>query len=206
MESDQIRRGKLHESYIEFLRKYFWSEVRSGSGPHIKALLQVQRTVDRRNAWRQVAAEYVRLEAEALRLYNELPEEYRDAYFELILFPVQAMANLYDMYYAQAMNHRLYKAGDPLANQWAQKVKDCFRRDRILCDDYNKKCAAGKWDGMMIQKHIGYKSWNDDFPEDKEPEVFLVSDTPRNIGGYESTGRNGVAVIEAEHFFSQTAH
>ena len=155
--------------------------------------------------WRQVADEYVRLEAEALRLYNELPEEYRDAYFELILFPVQAMANLYDMYYAQAMNHRLYKAGDPLANQWAQKVKDCFRRDRILCDAYNKKCAAGKWDGMMIQKHIGYKSWNDDFPEDKEPEVFLVSDTPRNIGGYESTGRNGVAVIEAEHFFSQTA-
>ena len=192
MESDQIRRGKLHESYIEFLRKYFWSEVRSGSGPHIKDTYNIDN-----GEWRQVADEYVRLEAEALRLYNELPEEYRDAYFELILFPVQAMANLYDMYYAQAMNHRLYKAGDPLANQWAQKVKDCFRRDRILCDAYNKKCAAGKWDGMMIQKHIGYKSWNDDFPEDKEPEGWLVSGGP--IDALYSFCRRGHAAIPDQY-------
>ena len=59
--------------------------------------------------WKQVADEYRKLEADALRQYLSLPQEYHDAYKQLILFPVQAMANLYEMYYAQAMNHKLYK-------------------------------------------------------------------------------------------------
>ena len=54
--------------------------------------------------WRQVADDYQRLELRALRLYDQIPAEARDFYRQLILFPVQAMANLYDMYYAQAMN------------------------------------------------------------------------------------------------------
>ena len=53
--------------------------------------------------WRKVADDYVRLERRALRLFAEIPEEARDAYRQSILFPVQAMANLYDMYYAQAI-------------------------------------------------------------------------------------------------------
>lgn len=50
--------------------------------------------------WKQVADEYRKLEADALRQYLSLPQEYHDAYKQLILFPVQAMANLYEMYYA----------------------------------------------------------------------------------------------------------
>ena len=59
--------------------------------------------------WRQVADDYQRLELRALRLYEQVPAEARDFYRQLVLFPVQAMANLYDMYYAQAMNHYLAK-------------------------------------------------------------------------------------------------
>lgn len=155
--------------------------------------------------WRQVADEYARLEAEALRLYIELPEAYRDSYFQLILFPVQAMANIYEMYYAQAMNHKLFKAGDPTANQWADLVEKCFSRDADLAHTYNKVIAGGKWDGMMTQKHIGYTIWNDDFPADRLPEVFRIADTARNKGGYTITGHKGAAVIEAEHFHSAKA-
>ena len=72
--------------------------------------------------WKQVADEYRKLEADALRQYLSLPQEYHDAYKQLILFPVQAMANLYEMYYAQAMNHKLYKENNPQANFWADKV------------------------------------------------------------------------------------
>ena len=113
--------------------------------------------------WRKVADDYARLEREALRLLPEIPAAAVDAYRQSVLFPVQAMANLYDMYYAQAMNQHLASAGLPDANIWAERVKDCFRRDSLLCHDYNKVMAGGKWDGMMTQKHIGYRSWNDDF-------------------------------------------
>ena len=148
--------------------------------------------------WKRVADDYQRLEARALRLYLQLPESCRDTYRELLLFPVQAMANLYDMYYAQAMNHYLAKQGNPDANQWAEQVKACFVRDSLLCRAYNKEVAAGKWDGMMTQKHIGYTSWNDAFPSDILPETVLVQPA---TGGYTFQPGNGYVAMEAEHFF-----
>ncbi|MDE6287099.1 MAG: glycosyl hydrolase 115 family protein, partial [Muribaculaceae bacterium] len=150
--------------------------------------------------WRRVADEYARLEAEALRQYVALPEQYRDAYFELILFPVQAMANIYQMYYAQAMNHKLAAAGDPAANEWADLCERCFRRDAALMNQYNHELAGGKWNGMMTQKHIGYTIWNDDFPADTLPALIRVENTDRAAGGYVSQARDGAVVIEAEHF------
>ncbi|MBQ7514235.1 MAG: glycosyl hydrolase 115 family protein, partial [Prevotella sp.] len=124
--------------------------------------------------WRQVADDYARLELRALRLYQQVPVEARDAFRQSVLFPVQAMANLYDMYYAQAMNHHLASIGSPDANLWAARVKECFLRDSLLCLDYNKVMAGGKWDGMMTQKHIGYTSWNDDFPHEMLPQTAIA--------------------------------
>ena len=154
--------------------------------------------------WKQVRDEYICLEAEALRQYNLLAEEYKDAYKQLILFPVQAMANLYDMYYSQAMNHALYKAGNPACNQWADRVEQTFKRNAALADDYNNVMSGGKWKHMMSQKHIGYKTWNDDFKEDTLPEIFRMDAAQANReGGYVFTAKDGMVAMEAEHYFSK---
>ncbi|MBR5299158.1 MAG: glycosyl hydrolase 115 family protein [Bacteroidales bacterium] len=152
--------------------------------------------------WKQVSDEYFKLEAEALRQYLTLPEEMRDAYFQLILFPVQAMANLYEMYYAQAMNHALYNAGDPAANEWADKVEACFARDKFLTDQYNNVMAGGKWKDMMIQKHIGYRSWNDNFPADMLPRIFRIEDAKPLTDGFSFKADAGYVSIEAPHVYS----
>ena len=152
--------------------------------------------------WKQVSDEYLKLEAEALRQYMTLPEEMRDAYFQLILFPVQAMANLYEMYYAQAMNHALYNAGDPAANEWADKVEACFARDKFLTDQYNNVMADGKWKDMMIQKHIGYRSWNDNFPEDILPRIFRIEDAEPLTDGFTFKPSAGYVSIEAPHVYA----
>lgn len=152
--------------------------------------------------WKQVSDEYMKLEAEALRQFLSLPEEYRDAYFQLILFPVQAMANLYEMYYAQAMNHALFQAGDPAANAWADKVEACFARDRKLTDAYNCELAGGKWKNMMIQKHIGYTIWNDDFPEDTLPQIFRIEEEDVFAKGFMFRPDDGFISIEAPHVYS----
>ena len=154
--------------------------------------------------WKQVSDEYIKLEAEALRQYLQLKPEYRDAYKQLLLFPVQAVANPYEMYYAQAMNHKLYKENNPQANYWADKVEQTFKRDAELGLDYNKVMSDGKWDGMMIQKKIGYTTWNDNFPEDILPEIYRIGNPENAIGGYTFTGKDGVVVIEAEHYFQAT--
>ena len=153
--------------------------------------------------WRQVADDYMRLEAEALRQYLTLRPEQRDAYQQLILFPIQAMSNLYQMYYAQAMNLALYEANDPDCNEWADRVAQYFQRDAELCRYYNKEIAGGKWDGMMTQKHIGYTSWNDNFPADRMPMVKRMTDT--QPGGYIFTAQQGYVAMEAEHYFSCTS-
>ena len=154
--------------------------------------------------WRQVADDYQRLELRALRLYQDIPAAARDFYRQLILFPVQAMANLYDMYYAQAMNHRLAKAGSPDANVWAEQVARCFRRDSLLCASYNHDIAAGKWNGMMIQKHIGYRSWNDNFRHEILPATTAVPATSHD-GGYTFSPSDGYVSMEAEHFYRAVA-
>lgn len=151
--------------------------------------------------WKLVSDEFVKLEAEALRQYITLKPAYKDAYKQLILFPVQAMANLYEMYYAQTMNHKLYKENNPQANEWADKVEETFARDQALCDDYNNVMSDGKWKNMMIQKHIGYTSWNDNFPANKLPEIFRIKESEKAKGGYIFTGENGYVAMEAEHYF-----
>ena len=153
--------------------------------------------------WKQVSDEFIKLEAEALRQYMTLPEDARDAYFQIILFPIQALANVYEMYYAQAMNHYLYKANDPAANWWADKVEACFARDKFLSDQYNNVMAGGKWKNMMIQKHIGYKIWNDSFPEDTLPVIFRIDETEKLPSGFTFTADKGCVVMEAPHIYSK---
>lgn len=150
--------------------------------------------------FRKVVDEYAKLEAEALRQYITLPSEYQDAYRELILFPVQLMGNLYEMYYAQAMNRKLYAEGDICANEWADRVESCFKRDAELMEEYNKSIAAGKWNGMMTQKHIGYIIWDDTFPADTMPEIKrLDPNTPVNFT-FEEDPHGGYIVMEAPHY------
>ena len=154
--------------------------------------------------FRQVRDDFVRLEAEALRQFLTLKPECKDAYRELILFPVQALANIYEMYYAQAMNLALAGRKDPAANAWADEVERAFARDAALMKEYNQDIAGGKWDGMMTQKHIGYRSWSDNFPADRLPRVERVEDTAPGGFSFEADPR-GFTAIEAEHWNQASA-
>ena len=149
----------------------------------------------------KVVAEYQALEARALRQFITLKPEYQDAYRQIILFPVQAMGNIYEMYYAQAMNLKLAEQGDPEANCWAERCRQAFKRDSLLNLQYNKEMSGGKWDGMMTQKHISYKDWNDWFPADVCPELKEVAQPSQ---GPTFTPRGGYISIEAEHTYSRT--
>ena len=150
--------------------------------------------------WQEVVNQYLQLEADALRQYNSLPAAYHDAYRQIILFPIEMMSNLHQMYFAQAQNNALYKQGNPKANVWADECERLFKRDSIICDYYNHKMSGGKWNGMMTQKHIGYKSWNDAFEKDTCPQLFRVS----TKDGVIISENNGVVEIEAPYYSSKT--
>jgi hypothetical protein len=121
-----------------------------------------------------VVADYDKLRDEAVDLYRKMPAEYKDAYYQLVLHPVEACANLNELYYYTAKN-KLYAAqGLAAANAMADSVKNCFERDSLIAHYYNKILANGKWDHMMDQTHIGYTGWQEP-PVNKMPEVKTIS-------------------------------
>lgn len=122
----------------------------------------------------RVIDEYKYLANEAEKINNELPPAYKDAYFELILFPVKAFVNLNELYVAVAKNRWFASKNNNAANKYADETKRLYINDSLLSVQYNKKNANGKWNHMMDQTHIGYTYWQE--PRfNKMPEVKYIS-------------------------------
>jgi hypothetical protein len=125
--------------------------------------------VDYREADR-VVAEYKTIVAAAEKISAELPENARDAFFQLVTHPAKADAIVTEMYVTAAKN-RLYAAqGRASANDMAAQTRALFRADSDLTDYYNHTLAHGKWNHMMDQTHIGYTYWQQP-PSNTMPEV-----------------------------------
>ena len=80
-------------------------------------------------------------------LKEQMPTEAQDAFYQLVYYPTVASAGVAQIYNAATV-------GDSLA------VCDLMAKDQRLTDYYNKVMAGGKWDGMMLDNHIGYTKWS----------------------------------------------
>jgi hypothetical protein len=170
----------------------------------------------------QVVNDFNQLLARAEKINNELPAEYRDAYFQVVLHPLKANANLHEMYQAVAWNRWYAAQKNILANSFADKAKQLYEKDSLIAGQYHQ-IANGKWHHMMDQVHIGYVIWNDP-RANKMPEVKYISadsavatkavqtDKPAQTAEHLIHGdtgpvfyeKNGYVSIEAEHFTRST--
>jgi len=121
-----------------------------------------------------VEADYNKLADEAQKMYEQLPVESKDAFDQLVLFPIKASANLNQLYITAAKNHLYAKQGRACANDLAAECKEFFIKDSLLSYHYNKEIAHGKWIHMMDQTHIGYTWWQQP-PVNKMPAVQTIS-------------------------------
>ncbi len=102
------------------------------------------------------------LEKRTLSLSKKMPAEMQDAFYQLVEYPAVASAGVAKIYLAATL-------GDSITMQ------ALFERDKQMTDKYNKVIAGGKWDGMMLDKHIGYRMWS--MPnENTLPQVAQPSD------------------------------
>ena len=106
-----------------------------------------------------VLADWKNLTAAAELIYQRLPEKARDAFFELVLFPIRACAQVNELYIAAARNRLYASQGRASTNDYAARVRQLFQADADLSATYNHTLAGGKWDHMMDQTHIGYTGW-----------------------------------------------
>lgn len=163
----------------------------------------------------KVVADWQALADQAEKISSQLPADRRDAFFELVLYPVKACANLNALYVAAAKNRMFAAQGRASANDFAAEVKRRFQADAELTDYYNHKLAAGKWHHMMDQTHIGYTRWQqpDSNNMPQLVEVSLAAATNSEASKPDSNGEpnppasakgfiesDGCVSIEAEHF------
>ncbi|MHA6249050.1 glycosyl hydrolase 115 family protein [Pontibacter sp. CAU 1760] len=125
----------------------------------------------------RVVEEYNQLVEKAEQIYQKLPAEYKDAYYQLVLFPVKVSANLNELHITTGKNYLYAKQHRAAANDMATKVRELFEKDQALMKYYNEELADGKWRHMMDQTHISYTYWQQ--PEkDIMPVVKLVNVAP----------------------------
>jgi hypothetical protein len=130
----------------------------------------------------RVEQEWKTLAADVDALAAELPAEERASFFELVQYPVDASANLTEMYIAAGRNALFARQGRASANANAAETRALFAKDAELTDEYNHKLLHGRWDHMMDQTHIGYTLWNEP-PLNAMPAVMEVQPAERGSLG-----------------------
>lgn len=167
--------------------------------------------------WEMVVDEYTDLLIKAETIYSALPADYKDAYFQLVLFPIRACANLYNMYYQVALNKDAFQHKWKETNLHADKVKQFYANDSLLTRQYHQ-LNNGKWNHLMDQTHIGYTYWQQPNKQ-KMPAVNYVSadsavakneeiarpakraEVPKTVSGtvFYQDQQRGIS-IEADHY------
>jgi len=144
-----------------------------------------------------VVKEYNDLLAKAEKINKSLAAEYKDAFYELVLHPVQASANLNELYVTVAQNRQYAKKGYIEANALAEKAKQLYINDSLITNYYNDTLAGGKWSHMMDQTHIGYTYWQQP-DKNKMPEVkYVFKDSAKELLLIDSTVQNAKHLIPA---------
>ena len=168
----------------------------------------------------RVVADYNKLKDEAEKLAAIMPKEQKDSFYQLVLYPIQACANLNEMYHEVAKNRYYAQQKNGIeANKAAEKVKALYAKDKEITDYYNKEAGGGKWAHMADQQHIGYTSWQEPKQGNIMPKLTILNvDSAKNTAmlPVESDGstpkenglfsdKNGYIAIEAEHYTKAVA-
>jgi hypothetical protein len=190
---DAIPADKLMDYTINWAANQFGNEHATAIASHIDTYLKYAGRIkpelfhantyslSNYNEFEQVTADFKKLKEQAVTTNNQLLDNQKDAYYQLVLHPIEAVANLYEMYLAVAKNKLYAKQGRLSTNAFAGKVDSLFKRDAEISTYYNKTLAAGKWDHMMDQTHIGYTSWQQ--PDSNIiPKTTLINNTATNLG------------------------
>lgn len=105
-----------------------------------------------------------RIEA-VINLANELkdnmPEELSDFFFQQVYFPSLGNMNVQKMQILAAKNMTYARQGRVVANQLADEIDACLKVDEDL-EEKLHEIGNGRWFGMGLSEHIGFKHWNEE--------------------------------------------
>lgn len=146
-------------------------------------------------------SEVENLMKDADRLLNKLEGNTRFAFYELVWLPLTANMNVQRMWLLTTLNHGFAKQGSTYAMTLGKKINECIAYDKKIVDELHK-IEGGKWYGMGLSEHIGFKDWCEEGcqypvihsfePGNKERLVVSVKGTDFATEGKFWTGLVGI--------------
>jgi hypothetical protein len=166
------------------------------------------------NEAEKVAADFKVITARSEDIFKKLPVEKRDAYYQLVLFPVKASAIVNELYLAAGKNDLYSRQGRASTNDIAEQVRILFQADTSLMGYFNRTFANGRWNHFMDQSHLGYTSWADPPSNSlraiklKQVEVLPEPEMGVSVEGSESVwpGDQASPVLPEFDVFNRKAH
>ncbi|MHA4866491.1 glycosyl hydrolase 115 family protein [Duganella sp. PWIR1] len=125
------------------------------------------------NEAERIVGEYKSIAARAEKISAALPSAKRDAFYQLVLYPVKASAVVNELYVTAGMNRLYGLQGRAATNDLAARTRALFAEDAELVRRYHQDVSGGKWNHMMSQTHLGYTYWNQP-PRNVMPPVTEV--------------------------------
>ncbi|EJD45481.1 hypothetical protein AURDEDRAFT_87784 [Auricularia subglabra TFB-10046 SS5] len=136
-------------------------------------------------------AQWQQLLAAAETANRQIPRAAQDAFFQTVLHPVAATANLHALYIAAKKNEDLASQASSSANTYAQQVEDAFDVDWDLREKYHT-IRDGKWNHMMDQTHLGYYYWQQPMQDTLPPLRKVRTRAPALAGVMRITAEGSI--------------
>jgi hypothetical protein len=145
----------------------------------------------------RVVGDFDSIAAKAEELSHKLPAADQAAFYELVLFPTKASAQLNKMYLAAARTALYARQGRASTADMAAETRTLFQAETGLMDEYNHSLLSGRWNHFMDQPVIGYVNWRDP-PQNNLDAIRLTDVSPQRpasmavaVEGYEAAATDG---------------
>jgi|WetSurSiteA1Bulk_404760.scaffolds.fasta_scaffold00529_6 hypothetical protein len=162
----------------------------------------------------RITEDFKSITVRAESVFEKLPPKKRDAFYQLVLFPVKASAIVNELYLAAGKNDLYSRQGRASTNDMADQVHLLFQTDTSLMSFFNRTFANGKWNHFMDQPHLGYTGWADPPSNSlraikiKQVEIFPEPEMAVAIEGSETVwpGEKAPPVLPEFDIFNNQTH
>lgn len=137
-----------------------------------------------------IVARWQNLESQAESVYEQVSEEQRPAFWELIVHPVKASSIFTQLRVVQARNQLYARQRRNTANKLLRQALDLFDADFKLSQVFHS-LLDGKWNYMLCQPHMGY---GDTWHAPSRDAIFGLAYVQRHQNSNIIVGQMGVAV------------
>lgn len=125
----------------------------------------------------------------ASRIYKSLDDDTSFAFYELVYLPLTATMNIQKMWLLTGKNHAYASFGSTYANTLAEEIRGCLKKDKKIVEKLHS-IHKGKWYGMGMSEHIGFKNWCEEECQKPVVHTFEPAGKSRLIVVISSSGQH----------------